>query len=49
VALGSLLAGLYWQSLGGNGVFYGAALVVLLALVFLPHRSVVKAQSALDL
>lgn len=49
VALGSLLAGLYWQALGGNGVFYAAALVVLLALVFLPHRSVVKAQSALDL
>ncbi|ONG42276.1 MFS transporter [Alkanindiges hydrocarboniclasticus] len=49
VALGSLLAGHYWQAYGGNAMFYAAALVVLLGLFFLSPRYVVKTQSALDL
>lgn len=49
VALGSLLAGQYWQAYGGSTMFYAAALVVLLGLFFLSPRYVVKTQSALDL
>lgn len=49
VALGSLLAGHYWQAYGGSAMFYAAALVVLLGLFFLSPRYVVKTQSALDL
>lgn len=48
VALGSLLAGHYWQAYGGSAMFYVAALVVLLGLFFLSPRYVVKTQSTLD-
>ncbi|XID75971.1 MFS transporter [Alkanindiges sp. WGS2144] len=48
VALGSLVAGHYWQGVGGDIIFYGAAITVLLGLFFLPIHSVVKTQSALD-
>ena len=49
VAIGSLFAGYYWQSFGGSMMFYAAAVVVLLGLLFLPFQSVVKKQSAVDL
>lgn len=48
VAIGSLFAGHYWQPIGGNSMFYLAAIVVLLGLFFLPRPSVVKTQPSLD-
>lgn len=48
VAIGSLLAGHYWQAFGGSNVYYAAALIVLLGLLFLPFQYVVKTQSTLD-
>lgn len=48
VAIGSLFAGYYWQPLGGNTMFYIAALVVLFGLLLIPWQSVVKTQPSLD-
>lgn len=49
VAIGSLFAGHYWQAFGGSMMFYVAAVVVLIGLLFLPFQSVVKKQSPVDL